>query len=1191
MRNYRIKILLSMAFSLNIAIVLNAQIEDKIKQQYQLSRETQGWFEGFNISLGGNDFIYHSLREDVTDCMLTRATDGKMFIEWETAPIPFDWKGERADLIWIAAMTRNKCNNKFFLYINDDLKFTFKNSPGDWEVDSQDGGRLEFRIFNGDQHGDAHGYMILHAPAAWIKPGNGLKIKVFGEAASSNCWCIIYKASDVLAHLQEAVEHEGWFDVFVDSRGKTHTFEVNAPEHLGGTEINYQVGKQKGSFELVTNKHHAEGIFKVKGTKSELGKQTFSLSSAKGKLFEITGLFTDQKETNVRGKTLVLKNAHAIDEEKWSLEIRLTYKPKLVENFTKLSKSRLNNGTIYLMNSSHQDIAWMDSPEKCILERDTMLLTPLITQAALEPDYHFDIEDVLMVREFIQRHPEKKEELKQLLQEGKVTCGSTYTMPYEEMYSGESLVRQFYLGAKWLSREFGNYKADTYWNVDVPGRTIQMPQIMNKAGTKYMVISRHGKGVFNWYSPDGSYVTAYSPGHYADAYTHLNKDFFDAATYIAESSLFWNDYNTIPVAKPAMALLSDWDMSPAKDYSNLINRWHNLKYIEDENGHKIPLTLPKIKIGTANQFIEKIVTSTPELPAIKGERPAVWLYIHGPSHQKALKASRQGDILLTVAEKFSAIEALLAGSFCNYPQERLTRAWEAKIYPDHGWGGKHGDITDALFLRTLEFARDEGKQLTETALRSIASRIKTNPTKGIPVVVFNSLSWDRTDPVTFKMTFAEGWGKDLKVTDLSGKEIAHQLSEIEKYRNGTIKTTCVHFIAENVPSVGYKTFYVAPSQTVMKDQIKTGANEIESNYYKISLSQGGIRQIYDKELGKDLLDVSNLKGAEVFTMRSEGNGAGEFADIQQPTMERFDKTSNHPAKWEWIESGAVYNTFQKRQKIRNAVVEQKIIVYNNLKRIDIETSLLNWEGILYREYRMAFPLNMKDAYIAYEVPFGVVEVGKDEIEGAAGERYVTPCKDMHPRGIQNWIGAYDSGFGVTISSSVAVADYVDPTGSDADYPILQPILLASRKSCHGEGNEYLQTGDHFFTFSFTSHKPGWRNGYKFGKQANEKFFVVVAPELYNNAMLPEEKSFFSPGAENLIISTIKKCEDNDDLILRIYEMEGNDTRTKLNMFFDLKNAEQTNMIEEEGKPVSFSKNEMVMDIGHHAIETYKLKMF
>jgi len=45
------------------------------------------------------------------------------------------------------------------------------------------------------------------------------------------------------------------------------------------------------------------------------------------------------------------------------------------------------------------------------------------------------------------------------------------------------------------------------------------------------------------------------------------------------------------------------------------------------------------------------------------------------------------------------------------------------------------------------------------------------------------------------------------------------------------------------------------------------------------------------------------------------------------------------------------------------------------------------------------------------------------------------------------------------------------------------------------------------------------------------------------------------------------------------------------VFFDLKNAEQTNIIEEEGKPVPFSRNEMVLELGHYAIETYKLKMF
>ena len=69
----------------------------------------------------------------------------------------------------------------------------------------------------------------------------------------------------------------------------------------------------------------------------------------------------------------------------------------------------------------------------------------------------------------------------------------------------------------------------------------------------------------------------------------------------------------------------------------------------------------------------------------------------------------------------------------------------------------------------------------------------------------------------------------------------------------------------------------------------------------------------------------------------------------------------------------------------------------------------------------------------------------------------------------------DAGFGVTMSSCVAVCDWIDPSREMADYPILQGILLSSHKSCHGEGNWYHQTGTHSFHFSITTHEEGrWR---------------------------------------------------------------------------------------------------------------------
>ena len=49
--------------------------------------------------------------------------------------------------------------------------------------------------------------------------------------------------------------------------------------------------------------------------------------------------------------------------------------------------------------------------------------------------------------------------------------------------------------------------------------------------------------------------------------------------------------------------------------------------------------------------------------------------------------------------------------------------------------------------------------------------------------------------------------------------------------------------------------------------------------------------------------------------------------------------------------------------------------------------------------------------------------------------------DSHPREIQNFISASGNGFGVTMSSCVAVADWIDPSRDQSDYPVLQGILL------------------------------------------------------------------------------------------------------------------------------------------------------
>ena len=67
------------------------------------------------------------------------------------------------------------------------------------------------------------------------------------------------------------------------------------------------------------------------------------------------------------------------------------------------------------------------------------------------------------------------------------------------------------------------------YNVDVPGRSLQFPQILEKAGIKYLFVSRMKEGFYNWYSPDGSKILTYSPGNYG--WSLLVYKYFDTDGY------------------------------------------------------------------------------------------------------------------------------------------------------------------------------------------------------------------------------------------------------------------------------------------------------------------------------------------------------------------------------------------------------------------------------------------------------------------------------------------------------------------------------------------------------------------------------------------------------------------------------------------------------------------------------------
>ena len=1143
----------------------------EINTAYKLYQMCKNDIEGFHSKIGGGDYQYPSIRDEVNQHMISRASTGVMYFEFLTNAVPETHAGPTVTFAFYSNIDLN-LRQPYDVFVNKELALTFiANEDGTLKIlNKEDGTMAEYVLVKRDLNKDGVGLFRLTLPIAMTGKGKQARIKVQGHKKGSNSWFMLAKANNLLENLKMSAEEEASFSI----KAKDGVMYIDAPTHFAGRTV-----------QIVSDgKKSKKGIFKAQG---ELAKASITLKAPKKEFRIIYG------EDDI---TIPLKNGNAPNtsdilgayfyaynaqvQNGWQASITKLYKPSLFNAYDDFFDRRNEGGKVSVMNSSHQDIAWVDRPEVCIILRDTLVLTPVINDAFTRSDYGFDIEDGLMLREYLNRHPDAQEKITTLLDKKLVSVGASYNCPYEDMYDGEGLVRQFYLGKKWVKKTFGGYDSKVYWNVDVPGKTLQFPQIMKKAGVEYMVISRHAKGMFNWESPDGSAVFTYSPGHYGNDILELSKELSSKMKYTAKQVVYWEP--SFKEGHTITPLLSSQDMIPAMDYSDFIEAWNNFESVKDNNGKENMVYFPDMELMTADEFMPLARKNATNIETIRGERPNVWVYIHGPAHHDALTASREASKLLPAAEKFMAIAHTLDSKRMPYPYGDFDKAWQSKIYPDHGWGGHDGDITDNLFKEKLVESRTMGTDLLKKGTKFIANRIKTDDKKGIPVVLFNSLSWERTDPVTVSINLEKGKAKSLEVQSADKDPIATQVSNEVRYEDGSIKSVDLVFIAKNIPAIGYATYYVKPTtKSSRKSNPGTSTTTYENDFYKISFETGGIGQIYDKELKRELFKSGDLKAGEVFTLYSEGNGAGEFGDIQQPFMKDFDKVSNHQANWEILSTGDVFTTYRIKQPILHAIVEQDVTIYHELKRVLFETRLLNWSGELYREFRIAFPIAMDNALVTHEVPFGAVKVGQDEID-TAGDRYTALAKDVHPRAIMDWFSASDDDLTVTLSSSVAAFDWIDPT-TDSEDTLLQHLLLASRTSCHWEGNEYSQAGDHSYHNILTSHKTGSLEGMRIAEQQNDPLHVVVYPDASAKASLPERLGFFSVDQGNINVSTIKKAEDSDDLVVRMYDVEGKDTKVKMDSFFKMENLQHMNIIEENPKPTA------TMNVSKFGIETFSFQ--
>jgi len=122
-------------------------------------------------------------------------------------------------------------------------------------------------------------------------------------------------------------------------------------------------------------------------------------------------------------------------------------------------------------------------------------------------------------------------------------------------------------------------------------------------------------------------------------------------------------------------------------------------------------------------------------------------------------------------------------------------------------------------------------------------------------------------------------------------------------------------------------------------------------------------------------------------------------------------------------------------------------------------------------------------------------------------------------------------------------------------------------------------GRHVFAYALLPHAGGWREA------------GVVAEGIRFNAPLRwgsgPAGSLASVDDTNLVLDTVKRAEDSDDVVLRLYECHGARGVARVRLGLPFSSARSANVLEDDGELLEVDGDEIVVPYRPHELITIK----
>lgn len=819
----------------------------------------------------------------------------------------------------------------------------------------------------------------------------------------------------------------------------------------------------------------------------------------------------------------------------------------------KLYGKREMEATVSAVGHTHIDVAWLWRLRQT-RDKTSRSFATVLKLMEEYPDYRF-MSSQAQLYEFIrQEHPAIFARIRESVRQGRWEPeGGMWVEADTNLSSGESLVRQFLVGKLFFRNAFGA-DCKILWLPDVFGYSAALPQIMKQCGINYFMTTKISWNeydklpydTFLWRGIDGSEVLT----HFISTMDTVKEEKDWITTYNGDlnpSQVIgcWQRYQQKDLNRDVLFAFGHGDGGGGPTHGML------------ERGRRMHMGIegcPKVEFQFARDYFDRLqkdIAGRKRLPRWVGE-----LYFE--HHRGTLTAqasakrwNRRSEFLYHDLETLESLVNL--DHLSSYPSAALLEGWKVILlnqFHDILPGSSIREVYEDSQKQYEDLHRTGGRML-EKALQQASRRVGLARDS---LLLFNTLGFSRREVAEMQRPQHTGF---LLRDPQSGAVLPWQ-----KTFDGKII-----FTSPEVPAKGYCAISVEAGEQRQTTPLTATLREMHTPFFDLTFDEAmQIASLIDRRTGRSVAPQGEpLNRLIVYEDRPFEHRAW---NVQAYYTEKSWVLSD-VSHAEVLECGPVRAVVLVERKFLHSVIRQYITAYAELDRIDIRNEI-DWDDS-YLLLKADFPVDVNAVKATFDIQFG-------NIERVTHENTLWDFAQFESCA-HKWADLSDNSFGLAVLNDCKY-------GYSAKDGHIALTLLRSAN----DPQPKQDCTHHTFTYSLYPHA-----GPAAISRVVQEGYSLNCPlyTMFSNAQKgawPERFSLACVDADNIILETVKRAEDSDALILRLYETWNRATDCSIRFGRLMEMAAQCDMMEENEALLQVEGNRLRLHFRPFEIKTLKVRL-